>query len=122
MATRSPLKKSGKKKRNSRRSSDTVATFVPSPTVKILGKQVIAQPESHKAFRKKASVAGKFEEELKKNKQYQQLEDSADIAFCEGWLHLARLEFGPDPDQLDHQLVTRLKAALYHDGPDIVSG
>lgn len=116
-----PAKKSRKKQPGRKQSK--VLAFDPGPDVKILGKQVIADPETHKAFRKKATVAGQFANELKKHKEtYQQLNSDADIAFCEGWLHLARLEFGDNPDLLDHHIVVRLKAALYHDGPDIVSG
>jgi hypothetical protein len=63
-------------------------------------------------FRRDASVKDQFTEALKNYPDVTKL-TAADIAYCEGWLDLARLEFSDVPDILDKHLVVRVQAELY---------
>lgn len=130
MAKKSPARSGARRKSTSRKKSGNrkkqgsagVAAWTPTTAVRTLAGQVIWEPHKHKAFRKRAAVAGSFRKELQMAPQYQQLTDDAEYAFCEGWLELARLESGGDPEVLDFYIVNRLKATMYNDGLGPYSG
>ena len=65
-------------------------------------------------FRIAASRKGNFQKAL--TDYGHAIINSEEISYCEGWLALARLEFGDMEDDLDHHLVVRVRATLQEAG------
>lgn len=83
----------------------------PTTDIQTLATLALDEPK----FRAEASARGQFQQALLDH-NHDILTTDAEIAFCEGWLNLARLEFGEIPDVLDRNLVIRIRAALQEAG------
>ncbi len=115
-------KGTSKKKAKGAKATAKSAKNQPDSEVRDLAIWSLTDPASKKAFRVRAAKAHNFRAALAKEPKAPKLTSEEAIQFCEGWLYLARLEFGTtDADNLDQQIVIRA-AAHIQQGIEIMNG